>query len=855
MKKKLISALLVLLLCFTFVSCGIFDTVEEDPKGPTPLATPIVTVSDTGIASWQRVNHAEFYRILINNSVENTTELEVQLKLGDTISVKAVGDGENYEDSEYSAPITYTSKYTPHTHTWDGGTVTLAPDCDSEGTMTYACTGCSETRTEAIAPTSEHVDANEDDVCDACGGTMHVHVYVTEVYSATCGADGYTLHSCECGYSYKSDVVASTGAHADSNADDYCDFCELYCLVELDFYVFNDLHGSFMDTADQPGVDELTTFLKNKVADDAAHEIILSSGDMWQGSVESSSNKGALMTEWMNYVGFVAMTLGNHEYDWGSSAIKANKEIAEFPFLAINIYDGSAPADYCQPSVIVERGGVKIGIIGAMGDCKSSISGEFNQSLTFITGSALTTLVKDEATRLRQQMGCDLIVYSIHSGDSNDESCEYDVSLSNGYVDIVFEAHTHYSYSKTDSYGVPHIQAGGYNGGIGFANIDYNLITGELEVDSARVMRSNEYSSSSIEDDEIVNELYNKYFPDSDPYADVLGYNEAERNSTTLGNTIAQLYLEFGQEYWSEYDIVFAGGLLNTRPPYDLPSGDVTYADLYTLLPFDNDLVLGMVSGSTLKSQFANNSKYKKAFSDTYPTNINSSSMYYIVVDTYTAYYGWNNVTIVDRYSNYYSRDLLAEYIKDGGYGKRQTVSSTSTIEDILHKGAGTYKTEAIVVGVTDISIVVNDNTGMMLVYLGKSHTFREGDLVTLEGTVATYGGNYQFTQDTKVTLINYGKYTQPTPRALTGADISAITTPFEVEYVTITGTLSISVYTNATYYNVTINGTNYIGSISTPTVDLSEYDGKTITVTGYITGITSSRYLNIVMTDIQVTE
>ncbi len=849
MKNKILSVALILLLVLSFASCDLPDTPSyEDPKA---LSTPVVTIGDNGVATWQKVKNAEFYRVLINDTIHNLTECEIQLKLGDTIKVKAVGDGVICVDSEYSEPLTYTSKYTPHTHAWDNGRVTLEPDCDSAGVMTYTCTGCSLTKEEAIAPTSDHVDANNDDVCDNCNGAMHAHTYTVTTVSPTCGADGYTLHSCECGYSYKTNTVASTGEHADNNNDKYCDYCEIYCIVELDFYAFNDLHGSFIDTDAQPGVDELTTYLKYQLADEEEYEIILSSGDMWQGSVESSTNKGALMTEWMNEMGFVSMTLGNHEYDWGSQYIRENAKIANFPFLAINIYDGGVKADYCQPSVIVERGGVKIGIIGAMGDCKSSISGEFNQQLNFITGSALTNLVKEEANRLRQEMGCDIIVYSIHDGDSGDEYA-YDESLSNGYVDLVFEAHTHYSYVKTDSYGVYHVQAGGYNKGISFANLEYNLLTGEVEVDTARVMYSSEYSSSLLEDDEIVDELYSKYFPDSDPYADVLGYNEAYRSSDDIGQKIAELYLEFGQEHWGDYDIVLAGGQLKTRPPYDLPIGNVTYADLYTLLPFDNDLVLGKVTGATLKQKFANSSYYKIAFSDDYPSTIHDSSMYYIIVDTYTAYYASNGVTIVDRFSNYYSRDLLADYIEAGGYGERQTVSTTTTIEDILRKGAGTYKTEAIVVGVTDISMVVNDNTGTMLVYLGKSHTFREGDLVTLEGTVSTYGGNYQFTQDTKVTLINYGKYTQPTPRALTGADISAITTPFEVEYVTVTGTLSISVYTNATYYNVTINGTNYIGSISTPTTDLSEYDGKTITVTGYITGITSSKYLNIVMTDIQ---
>ena len=48
--------------------------------------------------------------------------------------------------------------------------------------------------------------------------------------------------------------------------------------------------------------------------------------------------------------------------------------------------------------------------------------------------------------------------------------------------------------------------------------------------------------------------------------------------------------------------------------------------------------------------------------------NINSNETYYIVVDTYTAYYSPNKLTVVAEYTpDVYARDLLAEYIKNGG--------------------------------------------------------------------------------------------------------------------------------------------------------------------------------------------
>ena len=203
--------------------------------------------------------------------------------------------------------------------------------------------------------------------------------------------------------------------HADDNGDELCDICGIDVTVELDFYAFNDLHGVFNDTDDNPGLDELTTYLKNAYADESAYEILLSSGDMWQGSVESSTNKGQLMTQWMNHMGFVSMTIGNHEFDWGSAYIAENALAADFPFLGINITDTNVQEPYCQPSVVIERGGVKIGIIGAIGDVLSSVSGEFTPGVEFAVRGDLTKLVKEEATRLRGE-GCQLIIYSIHAG-------------------------------------------------------------------------------------------------------------------------------------------------------------------------------------------------------------------------------------------------------------------------------------------------------------------------------------------------------------------------------------------------------------------------------------------------------
>ena len=479
------------------------------------------------------------------------------------------------------------------------------------------------------------------------------------------------------------DAPIDRDAHTDEDNDGSCDDCGISVIITFDFYALNDLHGKFDDTDSQGGVDELSTYLANAYNTDD-NVILLSSGDMWQGSFESNSTKGLIITDWMNELDFVSMTLGNHEYDWGEESIKANVALAEFPFLAINIYerDTNERVDYVQSSVLVERGGMKIGIIGAIGDCYSSISGDKVEEVYFKTGAALTELVKAESEKLRAE-GADYIVYSIHGGFGSNSSASmvqtsslrgyYDASLSrDGYVDLVFEGHTHRSYAFEDEYGVPHLQNGGDNSGISHVEVRLNYANGYDRVSVSEIIKPSRYAN--LEDHPIVDELLQKYADQVDAGKLVLGQNSRLRNSTELKGLVADLYYEAGIERWGDkYDIALGGGFISVRSPYDLAAGEVKYSDLNSLLPFDNQLVLCSISGRDLKNKFfeTNNSNYYIAYGDygaSIRNNIDYNATYYIITDTYCSSYAYNNLTVVDYYdAGIYARDLIADYIRAGG--------------------------------------------------------------------------------------------------------------------------------------------------------------------------------------------
>ena len=576
-------------------------------------------------------------------------------------------------------------------HRFMGWYIEVAPTLVSEGSVINECLDCNyaEIRVMPILTSGYYTVESTPESCTSNGQNKYsINIdgskleIIVVIYATGHSFEGGSCISC--GTADPSYNTPAEHTHTDSNNDDKCDTCYESVVIVIDFYVVNDLHGKFCDTDTQPGVDNLATYLKDRYNYDE-NVIIFSSGDMWQGAAESNLTNGLILTEWMNELDFVSMTLGNHEYDWGEDAIRENLAVAEFPFLAINIYDTTTGrlADYCTPSVVVECDGIKIGIIGAIGDCYSSISSDMVTNVEFKVGSELTALVKAESQRLRSE-GVDLIVYSLHDGygssnstvgsiSSSNLSSYYDTALSNGYVDLVFEGHTHQKYVYYDTYQVYHMQGGGENKGITHVEISLNFVTGKKVVNEAEVVANSVYSSYA--EDPSTEAIEDKYADVIDMAYTVIGKVSTKQSSSVVADIVSELYLAAGLEKWGDsYNIVLGGGFIQTRSPYDLAAGDVTYSDVLSLLPFDNQLVLCSIKGTYLKSKFINttNSSYHNTYStygQSIKNSISNNTTYYVIVDTYTAFYAPNNLTIVDYYDdNIFARDLLANEIKAGRF-------------------------------------------------------------------------------------------------------------------------------------------------------------------------------------------
>ena len=92
-------------------------------------------------------------------------------------------------------------------------TSTVQPTCTKDGYILYECTrdGCNAYKKQTISSPGHEMVGNACTKCDYRVPVVHTHNYVTTIVDPTCTEMGYTLVSCSCGYSYRSDYIEQKG--------------------------------------------------------------------------------------------------------------------------------------------------------------------------------------------------------------------------------------------------------------------------------------------------------------------------------------------------------------------------------------------------------------------------------------------------------------------------------------------------------------------------------------------------------------------------------------------------------------------------------------------------------------------
>ena len=412
-------------------------------------------------------------------------------------------------------------------------------------------------------------------------------------------------------------------------------------IISIDFYAMNDFHGAlFADKG--AGISRIGQYLIEQKNNNPENTIILSSGDMFQGTAVSSMSRGNVVVDCMNAIGFDSMTIGNHEFDWGSAEIKkfvdGNEENGEahFPLICANIIENSTNelADFVEPYAIVERSGIKIGIIGLIAEsCKNDILASFVEPFSFTNQ---IEAVKKYAPILRNQEGCDIVVVSTHDGEASSDissitsSIAYRLSTLTGEekIDAVFNGHSHYKYSgefNNNGYNMAYVQSGGNGQNIGKITIKYNKTTHKA-VDS---YASNIYTLSNCKTESTtINNILNNYS------------EMIELANSELGSTSNTIYREEGA-LWAatvlkyaagaDVGIVNYGGIRSNAFPLN---GTIKYDDIFELSPFENMVVVVELTGSQINQMTRNMNTTNLYFSDG-DTTFNSSTTYRVATIDY----------------------------------------------------------------------------------------------------------------------------------------------------------------------------------------------------------------------------
>ena len=404
----------------------------------------------------------------------------------------------------------------------------------------------------------------------------------------------------------------------------------------VDFYAINDFHGE---------VDRISSvggYLKER-KNENANTVLINSGDMFQGSMESNSNYGKLLTDCMDVIGFDAFTFGNHEFDWGLNKLETLANNSNVPFLGANIYHwnalsktwGTFASELAQKYVVKTLdNGLKVGIIGVIGEDQiTSISSNLVQTIGFKNP---LPIIKELATELRDEQQCNVVVVTAHAGPQalvgeTEENKQPSSSAGlSEYVDAVFCAHTH-RYQEYVVDGIPFIQGGSYGSYVSHVTLSVNS-NGKVSYTKNENI-SYSYSWPNVLTIDSLVDNSNAQIADERNQV-VANVSAPLDKNPAMARLVSRAIAEYAKN--QGYDISLA--MVNTARQ-DLKSGTITYSNLYESIPFDNVVYIAKVKGSDIINEVRYGNYYWRSSGEA----IESNEWYTIAVIDYLLFHQNSN--------------------------------------------------------------------------------------------------------------------------------------------------------------------------------------------------------------------
>jgi 5'-nucleotidase / UDP-sugar diphosphatase len=347
----------------------------------------------------------------------------------------------------------------------------------------------------------------------------------------------------------------------------------------------NDFHGFAESYTPHGSTDPLggVSWLAAKVATLRAEKptLLLAAGDMIQGNNWANLSRGESVIELMNLMGFDAMTVGNHEFDFGQEVLKKRVAEAQFPVLGANV-EG---IDSLRPYVIKEVGGVRIAIVGVVTEDAPVFTHPRNVvGLQFRPPAEVLARYVPE---LRKQ--ADVVIVLSHIGYSVDRQLAEQVQG----IDIIIGGHSHTRLEQPSRIGATVI-AQAWEHGKALGVIDITVDNGIITAVDGRL---EEIRPDRGEPDPTVQSQVEKYRRQVDTVlagrvgeAEVaLDGENVRKRETNLGDLVADIMrLVSG----ADAAVINGGGIRAS-----IAKGPLLVKDIYTALPFDNYIVAIRLTG------------------------------------------------------------------------------------------------------------------------------------------------------------------------------------------------------------------------------------------------------------------
>lgn len=220
------------------------------------------------------------------------------------------------------------------------------------------------------------------------------------------------------------------------------------------------------------GVSRLATAIKQVRQNDSENVLLLDAGDLIGDTMIADLTEGSALIGVFNHLGYDAMTFGNHEPDFGISALRERIDQATFPFIAANLITKDTEQSFVKPYLIKRVGNTAVGILGLAYPKTPWTTAAKN--VTEVVFQEPVAAVERELPKMREA-GAELIVVLSHLGLSADERLAKSVSG----IDVIVGGHSHNRTEQAERIGQTLIiQAGAHGSDLG--RLDLTIQDGKI---------------------------------------------------------------------------------------------------------------------------------------------------------------------------------------------------------------------------------------------------------------------------------------------------------------------------------------------------------------------------------------